>query len=276
MGCLGIEWMPPSGGTLRDAQGAVCHAAALALRSIVPAAVSIQQAETEQHFTPAQAVAGVHLQQPNRSASSRGFPNDATFLTVPAASVAWSVAGGPLTGISVSGLATVGIVYQTTVATAQGIYAGNTGTLGLTVVNVNDDNYREYAGDGIGDKWQVDYFGQPPNANAGPAIDITGTGKNNLFKYIAGLNPIDRSASNAVFTLAIQPVPGQPARKNLTFSPAWADRNYTAKSKPDLNAATWGSISASGLTISSGTVGTITDLSATGAQKFYRIEITKP
>ena len=190
--------------------------------------------------------------------------------------MAWSVAGGPLTGISVSGLATVGIVYQTTVATAQGIYAGNTGTLGLTVVNVNDDNYREYAGDGIGDKWQVDYFGQPPNANAGPAIDITGTGQNNLFKYFAGLNPIDRSASNAVFTLAIQPVPGQPARKNLTFSPAWADRNYTVKSKPDLNVATWGSISASGLTISSGTTGTITDLSATGAKKFYRIEITKP
>jgi len=198
----------------------------------------------------------------------------ATFLAIPATSVAWSVVSGPI-GISVAGVATAGSVYQNTPATAQGSYAGNTGILGLTVVNVNDDNYREYAGDGIGDSWQVQYFGQPPNATAGPTMDITGAGQNNLFKYIAGLNPTDRSASNAVFTLAIQPVPGQPTQESLIFPPIFAGRTYTLKSKPELDSATWSTGSASGLTISSGTVGTITDLSATGAKKFYHIEITK-
>jgi len=50
--------------------------------------------------------------------------DDANFLAVPAASVAWSVAGGPLTGISAAGVATAGIVYQNTAASAQGLYLG--------------------------------------------------------------------------------------------------------------------------------------------------------
>ncbi len=67
--------------------------------------------------------------------------DDATFLTVPAASVAWSVQSGPLTGISAGGVATAGIVYQDTAATAQGIYLGDTATQGLTVWNTNLDNF---------------------------------------------------------------------------------------------------------------------------------------
>src|SRR5258707_1189628 len=37
--------------------------------------------------------------------------DDATFLAVPATGVAWSVASGPLTGISAAGLVTAGIVF---------------------------------------------------------------------------------------------------------------------------------------------------------------------
>jgi hypothetical protein len=59
--------------------------------------------------------------------------DDDTFLAVPAANVAWSVQSGPLTGISVSGLATANIVFQDTAATARGIYLGNSSLLGLTV-----------------------------------------------------------------------------------------------------------------------------------------------
>ena len=40
--------------------------------------------------------------------------DDTTFLAVPAASVAWSVASGPLVSINASGLATAGIVYEAT------------------------------------------------------------------------------------------------------------------------------------------------------------------
>ena len=197
--------------------------------------------------------------------------DDTSLLAVPAASVAWSVASGPLTGISASGLATAGIVYQNTAATAQGSYLGNTGTLGLTVVNVNPDNFGAYAGDGMDDAWQVQYFGQPPNANAGPTADFDHTGQTNLFKYIAGLNPLDGSR----FTLSIAKVPGQPLQRNLTFDPVVAGRSYRVTSKLDLNDPAWNVITVS-LPTDNGTTRTVSDLNATQEIKFYRIEITKP
>ena len=199
--------------------------------------------------------------------------DDATFLAVPAASVAWSVASGPLTGINASGLATAGTVYQNTAATAQGIYLGNTGTLALTVLNVNLDNFGAYASDGLDDAWQVQYFGQPPNANAGPTADVSGTGQTNLFKYIAGLNPLD---ANSRFTLAIQSVPGQPTQKNLIFTPRFTDRTYTITSKPSLTTGSFAPLTNPSAPSDSGQQRTITDLSATGTPKFYRVEITKP
>ena len=64
-----------------------------------------------------------------------------TFLAVPTASVAWRVASGPLTSINAIGLATTGIVYQYTAAVAQGVFAGNTGALSLTVLNTDIDNF---------------------------------------------------------------------------------------------------------------------------------------
>ena len=198
--------------------------------------------------------------------------DDATFLAVPAASVAWSVASGPLTGISASGRATAGIVYQDTAATARGIYLGNTGTLALTVKNVNNDDLIGYAGDGIDDAWQVQYFGVPPNANAGPTADFDHTGQTNLFKYIAGLNPLDGSR----FTLSIAPVPGQPGQKKLIFTPRLTDRTYTVTARPTLTAGSYVPLTNPSAPSDAGQQRTITDLSAGGAAKFYRVEITKP
>ena len=195
--------------------------------------------------------------------------DDATLLAVPAASVAWSVVSGPLTGINSSGLATAGLVYQNTAATAQGSYLG---TLGLTVVNVNTDDFGAYAGDGIDDAWQVQYFGQPPNANAAPNADFDHTGQTNLFKYIAGLNPLDGSR----FTLTIAPVAGQPGQKALVFSPRLTDRTYTVTSRPALTTGSYVPLTNPSAPSDAGPQRTITDLSAGGAAKFYRVEITKP
>ena len=199
--------------------------------------------------------------------------DDATFLAVPAPSVVWSVASGPLTGIDASGLATAGIVYQDSAATAQGVYLGQTGTLGLTVKNVNLDDFGAYAGDGIDDAWQVQYFGPPPNANAGPAVDFDGTGQTNLFKYIAGLNPLD---ANSRFTLSIQSVPGQPAQRNLIFAPRLSGRTYTVTSRPALATGSYAPLANPSAPSDAGPQRTITDLGAGGAAKFYRVEITKP
>ena len=206
--------------------------------------------------------------------------DDATTLALPAASVAWSVAGGPLTGINASGLATAGIVYQNTAATAQGIYSGSTSTLALTVVNVNTDDLVGYAGDGIDDAWQVQYFGQPPNANAAPNVDFDHTGQTNLFKYIAGLNPLDPNSRFAL-TIAQTPDPAHPGQflagqKNLIFNPRFAGRTYTVFSKTDLAAGSFVPLANPSAPGDNGPERTITDLSASGTRKFYRIEITKP
>ena len=197
--------------------------------------------------------------------------DDATFLAVPAANVAWSVQSGPLTGISASGLATAGLVYQDTTATAQGSYLGNTGVLGLAVVNANLDNFGTYAGDGVGDDWQVQYFGLN-NPNAGPNVDPTGGGQNNLFKYIAGLNPLD---PNSRFLVNIAVVPSQSVQQRVMFSPRLSDRTYTVKYCTDLLTGTWQPLTTATQT-DNGTQRIVTDTSATEGRKFYRIEITKP
>ncbi len=198
--------------------------------------------------------------------------DDATFLAVPAATVAWSVQSGPLASISAGGLATAGLVFQDTAATAQGSYLGATGTLALTVKNVNLDDLIGYAADGIDDAWQVQYFGAPPNANAGPAVDFDHTGQTNLFKYIAGLNPLDGSR----FTLSIALVAGQPGQKALVFSPRLTDRTYTVTSRPALVSGTYVPLTNPSAPSDAGQQRTIRDLSATGATKFYRVEIIKP
>ena len=197
--------------------------------------------------------------------------DDATFLAVPAASVAWSVVSGPLTGISAAGLATAAIVYQDTAATAQGVYLGLTGTLGLTVKNVGLDDFGAYAGDTLDDAWQVQYFGPPPNANAGPAADFDHTGQTNLFKYIAGLNPLDPSSR---FVLTLAPVAGQPTQRNIVFFPLTTGSSYTVQYKNSITDATWQTLT--GATQNdNGNTRTVTDSSAPAA-RFYRVQVSKP
>lgn len=199
--------------------------------------------------------------------------DDASFLAVNANSVTWSVVSGPISGVDTNGLATAAAVYQNTTATVQGVFTGLTGTLDLTIVDSIPDNYGSYAGDGIDDSWQVHYFGLPPNPLAGPNVDADGTGQTNLFKFIAGLDPTDPTSR---FTLTIQPVPGQAGQKNLIFSPVVAGRTYAITAKTNLiTVGGWSAINASAPS-DVGTQRTITDLSATDPNKFYRVEITKP
>ena len=198
--------------------------------------------------------------------------DDATTSALIGTDVAWSVQSGPLTSISTGGLATAGIVYQNTTATTQGLYFGVTGTLNLTVVNVNTDDLPGYSGDAIDDAWQAQYFGLN-NPLAAPGAVTDGTGLTNLFKFTAGLIP-NNSASK--FTFDPQPVPAAPGQMKLVIHPRLADRTYTIKTSTTLGAgAVWTTLT--GHTISdSGLTRTITDTDASGARKFYRVEILKP
>ena len=196
--------------------------------------------------------------------------DDATFLAVDAGSVTWGIVSGPITGISVTGLATAGLVFQNTSATVEGTFGGFTGSLNFTVLDSIPDNFGAYAGDGLGDDWQVQYFGQN-NPHAAPALDPDGDGQTNQFEFTAGLVPNDPAS---VFQLRIAPVPGQSSRKNIIFSPRLDGRTYIVESLPALGGA-WQPLT-TGTQSDSGDERTVTDLNATGAKKFYRVEISRP
>ena len=200
--------------------------------------------------------------------SARQALGDATFLAVDPGSVAWSVQSGPLAGIDTNGMATADVVYQNTAATAQGDLGGFTGLFHLTVLDRILDNFGSYAGDGLGDDWQVQHFGLD-NPNAAPDVRTDGTGLTNLFKYTARLIPNDASSD---FTVDVNPVPGEPTHKVITFGPAYPDRGYSIRYSTGLG--DWFPLSPP----SAGNGGTVifTDTAAGGPQKFYQVQITNP
>lgn len=198
--------------------------------------------------------------------------DDATFHAVPAASITWSVQSGPLASISTGGLATAATVYQNTAATAQGIHAGLIGTLNLTVLESIPDNHGTYAADGLGDDWQVQYFGLN-NPNAAPAIDFDFDGHTNLFEFTAGLDP---TSGLSRFILSNARPAGQPGQMDIVISPRLPGRTYTVTTSPTLGpGAVWAPLTGH-TTTDNGTTRTITDPAATGPLKFYRVEITRP
>ena len=206
-----------------------------------------------------------------RQLSGAELLDDLTTNAIPAASITWSIVSGPLSSISVGGLATTGTVYQNTAATAQGIYAGNTGTVGLTVLDTIPDNFGSYAGDGIGDDWQFQYFGLS-NPNAGPLLDPDGDGQDNRFEFTAGLVPTDAASK---FSYRIESVAGLPLQKRIIFSPRFASRNYDILTSTTLAIGSWLPL-AGGVASDAGDERTITDPNASGTAKFYQVQIVKP
>ncbi|HXJ43639.1 MAG TPA: hypothetical protein VNH18_30430, partial [Bryobacteraceae bacterium] len=128
----------------------------------------------------------------------------------------------------------------------------------------------------IPDWWMLAYFNHPTGQfadNSLANLDADGTGQNNLFKYSAGLNPIDPTA---VFVLNVAGVPNQPSQNNLFFAPVASGRTYTPQFSVDLASGIWTQLTGFAGPMTNGGQVTITDLNATQSNKFYRIHITYP
>ena len=100
--------------------------------------------------------------------------DDSTCLILSSTAPVWSVISGPVVSISTSGLATAGLVYQNCPANVGAAFLGMSGTLSLTIINTNNDDYGSYAGNSLLENWLVQYFGPPPNSNAGPNVELVG------------------------------------------------------------------------------------------------------
>ena len=118
----------------------------------------------------------------------------------------------------------------------------------------------------------MQFFGLPPNANAGSLVDADEDGFDNRFEYCAGLVPSD---ATSVFHWRLEPVPGNPAQRRIIFSPRLPDRTYTVQSSTSLLSDSWTSLSDATIT-DNGSERTVTDPAASGPRKFYRVDVAKP
>jgi hypothetical protein len=199
--------------------------------------------------------------------------DDASVTVLPGSEISWSTPAWPVQDITASGVVSAAVVYANIPGTINGRYLDVLGTGSLLVLDTLPDNYGSYAGDGLPDWWQNQYFNLN-NPNAAPGKDVTGTGQNNLFKYTAGLDPTNPAS---IFVLKIVAVTGQPTQKALTWKPWASGRTYTPLYRTNLvSGASWGPLpSYTGPTTNSTEI-TITDTAASEKTKFYRINISMP
>jgi hypothetical protein len=195
--------------------------------------------------------------------------DDSSVTALVGSDIAWGFVSYPFQSVSSGGLLTaVANVYASPVGTVNGLYLGATGSASVQVLG-------PYANSGIADSWLIQYFRTPPNPNAAPTADADGTGQNNLFKYVAGLDPTNPAS---VFVLLVQNVTGQPSQKNLLFNPVAGGRTYTPQFRTDMVSGAWATLTGIGgptTNVPQAQV-TVTDMSATQTQKFYRVNISLP
>jgi sugar lactone lactonase YvrE len=130
-------------------------------------------------------------------------------------------------------------------------------------------------GDGIPDAWRAQYFpnvdptGTTTNYHSCATCDADGTGQNNLFKYVAGLDPTNPAS---VFVLQIQDAPSQPTKKTLTYGPIANGCSYVVESTTNLVGGVWTPQAVSAPLTNLNQV-TVMDANASSRQKFYRVNI---
>lgn len=130
-------------------------------------------------------------------------------------------------------------------------------------------------GNGISNWWRMQYFGTGSTTDntSCATCDFDGTGQNNLFKYVTGLDPTNPSST---FVLQIASVTGQPNRWNLIYKPLAGGRTYSIQSTTNTPDGAYGDLSGFSGPQTNGSQVTITDQNAGQTNKFYRVHISLP
>jgi hypothetical protein len=197
--------------------------------------------------------------------ATNGFTGDVE-LSVTGLPVNVGVAFSP-TSVNTSGTATLTLTTSTN--TPPGTYpltiTGTSSTTSHTaVVTLTIDGV-------IPSWWLQQYFGTNTTNSSSCAIcDADGTGQNNLFKYIAGLDPTNPAS---VFILNIVNTNNTP---NLIFSPIVAGRIYTPQFSTNLVFGGWIPLASYTGPETNVDQATITDTNAVEPQRYYRISISLP
>ena len=130
-------------------------------------------------------------------------------------------------------------------------------------------------GDGLPNWWRQYYFGVSSSTDTTTCAtcDYDGTGQNNFFKYVAGLNPTDPTQ---IFTLQIASVTNQLDQMTLMFTPIASGRTYGVQSSADPTSGAFSDLVDPSDPQTNGSQVTVTDLSASPSNEFYRIHISLP
>jgi hypothetical protein len=200
--------------------------------------------------------------------------DDSTVASLSGSDVAWSSPNEPypVTSISSGGVLSPANVYALSSATVNGSYLGASNTTSVEVFAPDS------IGDGIPDWWRQEYFGAatPTNGSDCATCDADGTGQNNFFKFVAGLNPTNPAS---VLVVTVAPVAGQPTQKTLTYNPIAVGfgQTYTVQYRTNLTGgAAYATLTTTSMLQTNGNQVSLNDTQAIQTQKFYRVNITLP
>ena len=188
--------------------------------------------------------------------------------TLPATSVLWETGSPFLTIGSSTGLITAGRIPGDRSETVRLTAAGLTSDLPITLLDATPDNYGPFAGDGLDDAWQWEWFSADP-ASGAPGSDPDSDGQDNALECLAGTTPLDGSS---FLQVRVEPVTGDPNARILLFTPWRPDRSYTWESSTTLQPP-WTPVPGATVDATLDNEGTATDASATESRKLYRLHI---
>jgi len=203
-----------------------------------------------------------------RQLSAAVVLDDETLLVPDNTEVQWSILSGPLVEISDAGVVSADRTFQDTSATVRGEFREQEATLSLLVLETEDDNFGAYAGDGLGDAWQVSFFGLPPNADASPGANPDGDVHDNRFEFLTGYDPTDPSD---FFTFSVVSLAGPKA--TLELSKIVPGTRYRIERSRDLATTDPWTEFLNLTTAAEVTNRQVTDTNASGAHWFYRIGV---
>jgi subtilase family serine protease len=182
----------------------------------------------------------------------------------------WSFGDGATTNATTPGMqhtyATGGTYAVTEIVTGFGGFSTPTRANYITVLSPTEASQFQ--------AWLSQYFNCTNCVQALMSVDADGTGQNNLFKYVADLDPTNPAS---VFVLNITSVTSPPTQMNLIFSPVAAGRTYTPQFSTDLVSGVWLPLTTYTGPLTNGNQVTITDTNPIPPQReFYRINISLP
>lgn len=190
--------------------------------------------------------------------------DDATVLALAGSNIVWAVPVFPIASITPTGSATAAIVWSNTYGVVTGAYLGANGSGLVLVLDSNPDNFGIYAGDGIPDWWQVQYFGT--NNPLGMASATNSTGKNNLYTYIADLNP---TISTSVFEVVAV---SNTTPSKLVYFTSSSNRVYALLWTTNLVSGTWTNLPGATPVAGNGSIFSLSDTN-TVALRYYRVQV---